>query len=144
MLVREVLAVKGGGAILIHPGATVADAIERLVQCDIGSLPVVDDSGRLVGIFTERDVLRGVDRDCTGFHERKLADVMTRAPITCSPEDDVHAVMGQMSRRKVGQIPVVSDSEVIGLVSVGDLIKLLYQKAEAENEHLTSYLYGPG
>jgi CBS domain-containing protein len=144
MQVREVLKTKGGGAIHIGPEATVAQAIERLVQCNIGSLPVVDREGRLVGIFTERDVLRGVNRDCDGFSRRQIHHVMTRNPVTCDLDDDVHDVMGKMSRHQVGQLPVTHDQEVVGVVSVGDVIKLMYHKVEAENQHLVNYLYGPG
>jgi CBS domain-containing protein len=144
MQVREVLKNKGGGAIQIGPEATVAEAIERLVHFNIGSLPIVERDGRLVGIFTERDVLRGVNRDCDGFSHRVMHEVMTRNPVSCDLDDDVHDVMGKMARHQVGQLPVTHDDELVGLVSVGDLVKLLYQKVEAENQHLVSYLYGPG
>ena len=144
MQVREVLKAKGGGAIHMGPEATVAEAIERLVQCDIGSLPIVDREGRLVGIFTERDVLRGFNRDCEGFHHRQIHQVMTRNPVTCDLDDDVHEIMGKMARHKVGQLPVTCDDDLVGVVSVGDVVKLLYHKVEAENQHLVNYLYGPG
>ena len=96
------------------------------------------------GIFTERDVLYGDHRDPEQFHRQSIREVMTPSPITCSPDDAVHAVMGKMSQNKVGQLPVVDDGVVVGLVSVGDLIQSLYDQVEASNQQLTAYLYGPG
>jgi CBS domain-containing protein len=144
MQVRDVLKAKQRGVITVGPEATVADALALLVPHNIGSLPVVDSSGRLVGIFTERDVLHGVHKDCERFNRQRVGSVMTRDPWTCAPDDDVHEVMGTISRHQVGQLPVVAGGAVVGVVSVGDLIKALYQKVDAENQHLLSYLYGPG
>jgi CBS domain-containing protein len=142
MLVRDVLKVKSGGAILIQTEATVAEAVAILVAHNIGSLPVLNERGALVGIFTERDVLRGVHTDCEHYVRRTVGEVMTPQPITCEPGDEVHEVMGKMSAFQVGQLPVVSAGEVVGLVSVGDLIRHLYAQAEEENRHLHGYIHG--
>ncbi len=145
MQVREVLKAKGRRLVHIGPEARVSDAIHRLVEHDIGSLPVLNEKGRLIGIFTERDVLRGVDSSCEDFARATIANVMTTNPITCDLDDNVHEVMRKMSERRVGQLPVVDENQnVVGVVSVGDVIKLLYEKIEAENRHLLEYLYGPG
>ena len=144
MLIRTVLDQKARRLITIGPGATVREALGAFVEHNIGSLPVVNDSGKLVGIFTERDVLYGDNRDPERFHRQCIREVMTPSPITCSPDDAVHGVMGKMSQNKVGQLPVVEHGVVIGMVSVGDLIKSLYDQAEASNRHLTAFLYGPG
>lgn len=144
MLVREVLKTKGRSVVVVAQEATVAEAIRRLVGNDIGSLPVVDESGHLVGIFTERDVLHGVDDSCEQFHRRRVGEVMTRDPVTCSPLDNVHDCMGKMSDHQVGQLPVLAEGEVVGVVSVGDVIKLLFETVQRENQHLLEYLYGPG
>lgn len=143
MQVRDVLKAKDRRVVTIGPDATVAEAINRLVEHNIGSLPIVEGD-RLVGIFTERDVLRGVDADCEAFGRRRVGDVMTRDPFTCDLDDDVQHVMGQMSQNQVGQLPVVGDGRVVGVVSVGDVIKLLYEQLAHENRHLLEYLYGPG
>jgi CBS domain-containing protein len=144
MLVRDVLKTKGREVVIVGPAATVAEAVGRLVEHNIGSLPVVDEAGHLVGIFTERDVLRGVDRGCDAFLKARVGDVMTPGPHTCDPEDNVHDVMGKMADHKVGQLPVEDQGRVTGLVSVGDVIKLLFEQVENENRHLLQYLYGPG
>jgi len=144
MLVRNVLEAKGRRLIAIGPEATVKEALTLFVEHNIGSLPVVDATGRLIGIFTERDVLYG---DCRGpetFHRQAMKEVMTPAPVTCGPDDAVFEVMGKMSHHHVGQLPVLEGGKLMGLVSVGDLVKSLYDQAEAENQHLAAYLYGPG
>jgi CBS domain-containing protein len=144
MHVRDVLKAKGREVVCVREDETVADAIARLVRHNIGSVPVVDDEGHLVGIFTERDVLRGVHEGCAEFLRDRIADVMTPHPYVCELGDNVHEVMGKMSDHAVGQLPVVDGDEVVGVVSVGDVVKLLYEKVEAENRHLLEYLYGPG
>jgi CBS domain-containing protein len=144
MLVRTVLDAKKKPVISIGPEATVREALALFVEHNIGSLPVIDASGKLIGIFTERDVLYGDHRESGQFHARLIKGVMTPSPFTCSSDDGVHEVMGKMSRQQVGQLPVVDHGELIGLVSVGDLIRAQYNHVEAENEHLNAYLYGPG
>ncbi len=144
MLVGNVLDAKERRLISITPEASVNEALALFVEHNIGSLPVLDASGKLVGIFTERDVLYGDHRDCEHFHRQLIKEVMTPNPLTCSSSDAVHQVMGKMSRNHVGQLPVVDEGKLVGLVSVGDLIKSLYNHAEAANEQLTAFLYGPG
>ena len=97
---------KDRAVITIGPQATVADAVAELVHANIGSLPVVD-GGRLVGIFTERDVLRGLQNQGKEFCHASIGTVMTRDPVTCQPGESVHEAMGKMSDRAIGQLPVV-------------------------------------
>jgi CBS domain-containing protein len=142
MLVQHVLKAKGYGAIYIHPEATVAEALDLLNPHNIGSLPVVDESGYLVGIFTERDVLHEAHEDYENFPRRRIREVMTRDPITCTPTDSVHEVVGRMTRHRVGQLPVQEDGELVGIVTIGDLTKAMYEQVESENVHLLDYVYG--
>jgi CBS domain-containing protein len=142
MQVRDVLRTKGGRVISIDPEATVAEAITRLVQNNIGSLPVVDAEGHLVGIFSERDALRGLHHHGEGFGRMHVARVMTGDPSTCDLCDDVNEVMGKMSERRIAKVPVLHDGKLVGIVSVGDVIKVLYDKVSSENEHLMTYIHG--
>ena len=142
MKVSDVLKGKGGRVVTIDAKATVAEAVARLVQNNIGSLPVVDEAGRLIGVLSERDVLRLMHNRGDGFSRDRIADVMTTDPVTCTPECDVDEVMGQMSERRIAKIPVVDGERLVGIVSVGDVIKVMYERVHAENSHLMSYLYG--
>ncbi len=142
MLVRDVLDSKGNRIISIDPEATVHEAIAKLVQNNIGSLPVVDNDGRLIGIFAERDVLRTFHNRGEGFGRMRISDVMTRNPATCDIVDDVNDVMGQMSELRIAKVPVVHAGTLVGIISVGDVIKVMYDKVATENHHLLSYIHG--
>ena len=142
MLVRDVLNDKGFGAIYIRRDATVKEALALLVPHNIGSLPVVDARGRLVGIFTERDVLHKAYEDYENLTRRRIEEVMTPDPITCTPLESIHEVRGKLSRHRVGQLPVLDGEELIGIVTVGDLVEATYEQVEAENRHLLDYVCG--
>ena len=142
MLVRDVLESKGRRVISIEAQATVSEAVAMLVQNNIGSLPVVDPAGKLVGVFSERDVLRLIHSRGEGFGRLRVSDVMTPGPITCSLEDQVDDVMGKMSERHIAKVPVLSSEQLVGVISVGDVIKVLYDKVHTENQHLRSYIHG--
>ncbi|CAN5877292.1 CBS domain-containing protein [soil metagenome] len=143
MQIRVVLKQKNREVITIGPGVSVSDAVAKLVQENIGSLPIVDADGRIVGIFTERDLLRGLHNQGKDFCHSKLEEVMIRDPITCRPEDSVHDAVGKMSEHQIGQLPVMDEGgKAIGLVSVGDLVRVLHEKAEEENRQLLNYVQG--
>jgi len=144
MHVRDVLRRKSGQVITLNQDLTVADAIARLVQHNIGSLPVVDENGRLVGILSERDIMRGWHKGGDTYRARTVAEVMTPDPFICSCDDDVQDVMRKMSEHHIAKLPVTSGDDLIGIVSVGDVVKVLYEQLQAENSHLMSYLYGQG
>jgi CBS domain-containing protein len=142
MLVRDVLESKGRRVISIEAQATVSEAVAMLVQNNIGSLPVLDPAGKLVGVFSERDVLRLIHSRGEGFGRLRISEVMTPGPITCSLEDQVDDVMGKMSERHIAKVPVLSSEQLVGVISVGDVIKVLYDKVHTENQHLRSYIHG--
>jgi CBS domain-containing protein len=142
MRVRDVLKSKRGGVISIESGAIVSEALARLVQNNIGALPVVDEDGRLVGMFSERDVLRGIHNRGEGFGRIKVSEVMTRNPITCDLDEEVDDVMGKMSERRIAKVPVLNEDRLVGIVSVGDVIKVMYEKLHSEHQHLMTYIHG--
>ena len=142
MQVRDVLRKKGGRIFTIGAQATVNEAVTRLVQNNIGSLPVVDDQGRMVGVFSERDVIRLYHNHGEAFGRLHVEDVMTRNPVTCVVDDDVNEVMGLMSERRIAKVPVLDGDRLVGVVSVGDVIKVMYEHVQSENSHLYNYLHG--
>ena len=142
MQVRDVIKTKGGRVITIDPEASVSEAIARLVQNNIGSLPVVDAEGHVVGIFSERDALRVIHRSSEGFGRLHVTQVMTEHAVTCDLDDDVNEVMGQMSERRIAKVPVLHGGKLVGIVSVGDVIKVLYDRVASENQHLMTYIHG--
>jgi len=140
--VRDVLSAKGARVITIDTEASVHEAIARLVQNNIGSLPVADPEGHLLGIFSERDVLRGLHNRGEGYGRMKVGDVMTHDPVTCTLDCDVDEVMGKMSERRIAKVPVLNGGKLVGIVSVGDVIKVMYERVHSENEHLRTYIHG--
>lgn len=142
MLVRDVLQSKGNRIIWIDQETTVHEAIAKLVQNNIGSLPVVDHDGRLVGIFAERDVLRIIHNRGEGFGRLRISEVMTPDPVTCDIVDDVNDVMGKMSERRIAKVPVLDRDRLVGIISTGDIIKCIYEQVQAENAHLLDYIGG--
>jgi CBS domain-containing protein len=143
MRIGHVLDARGRQVISVRPETPVKHAVGLFVMHGIGSVPVVDSGGKLIGIFTERDVLYGDFHDCEKFHQRLISDVMTREPITCCADDDVGDIMEAMARQGIGQMPVVRSEELIGVVSLGDIIKSLHEEAATEAKHLTDYIHGP-
>jgi len=143
MRVRDVLKTKGGRIITIGPEATAPEAVARMVENNIGSLPVVEPDGQLVGVVSERDLMRELHDRGDQFGGAAVREIMTLDPITCDVDDEVEAVMGQMSERRIAKVPVTDRGRLSGIVSVGDVVKLLYERTQAENHHLRDYLYGP-
>ncbi len=142
MLVRDVLDAKGRRVVAIEADALVNEAIAKLVQNNIGSLPVVDEDGLLVGVFSERDVLRLFHHRGDGFGGLRVSEVMTRDPAICDARDDVEEVMGLMSRRSIAKVPVTEDAQLVGVISVGDVIKIMCERLSDENQHLMTYIQG--
>ncbi|WP_169972993.1 CBS domain-containing protein [Tautonia rosea] len=143
MQIRSVLSGTSRSIITIGRDATVSEAVGVLVRENIGSLPVVDDTGAMVGIFTERDVLRGLHDQGKEFCHAPIQSVMTPQVVSCSVSESVHDAMGRMSEHRIGQLPVLEDDgSLIGLVSVGDLIRFLHESAEEERKNLLNYVYG--
>lgn len=142
MQVRDVIRTKGNTVVSIKPGATVREAIALMVEHNIGSLPVVEDSGALIGVFSERDVLRQVHKHGEGAGLVLMSDVMTRNPVTCEEEEDVDGVMGKMSGRRIAKVPVLCQGKLVGVISVGDMIKVMFERVQSENNHLMNYIHG--
>lgn len=142
MQVRDVLVRKGYRVIAIDRDATVHEAIAKLVQNNIGSLPVLSEDGRIEGILSERDVLRIIHQRGENFGRLRVADVMTTNPVTCGLNDNVEDVMCQMGERQIAKVPVLDGGRMVGIVSIGDVVKLLNDHVCAENQHLISYIQG--
>jgi CBS domain-containing protein len=110
----------------VRPDETVHVAIARMLEENVGSV-VVCDEHRLVGVFTERDVLRLAGQD-GGIGEGRVADVMTRTVVTVSPDDDVLDAAALMAERRIRHLPVVQDGNVCGVVGIRDVLGTLVER----------------
>jgi len=136
------LAHKGTGAAhSIAPTATVAAAVDLINQKKIGSLLVMDQ-GRLVGIFTERDVLRRVVGERRDPEKCKIAEVMTRELVVMRPTSTVEDAMQVISERRIRHLPVLEGGHVVGVISQGDLNHWLVRDREVEIRTLVEYVTG--
>jgi CBS domain-containing protein len=140
--VREILARKGSHVFTIGPGATVLEAALLMNEHKIGSLVVIDD-GRVVGIFTERDILQRVVGEQRDPARTRVGEVMTTEIVCCTPETTIAEARGAMKNRRVRHLPLVDeDHRLLGLISIGDL------NAHATSDHeqtiylLQEYIYG--
>jgi CBS domain-containing protein len=140
--VRDVLSAKGDNAIeSIRPDATVLDAIHQMNDHKIGALLVMSDD-QVVGIFTERDVLRRVMAVEKSPADTTVGSVMTEDVICVGPDSDLDEVSTIMKQRKVRHVPVCEDGKVHGMISIGDVNAVHASTQEAHIHFLSEYIYG--
>lgn len=122
MKVQRILATKVKGVITITPEKTVKDAAALLVQHHIGALIVLGDNQQLVGILSERDIIREAAHNDQVLNQA-VAQVMTPEVITGTPEDDIYSVAHVMTERRFRHLPIVEEGQLIGMISIGDIMK---------------------
>lgn len=132
MLITDILDTKGRHVHTVLPWATVAQAVTRLREAGVGALLVQDADGRIRGILSERDVVHGLGEHGTALLELPVADVMTRNVRTCAPGETVAMAMAKMTRYRFRHLPVVDGDRLVGLVSIGDLVKHRVREMELE------------
>ena len=140
MKVSRILGRKGHEVVTIDPDSSVADAVHLLVERDIGSVVVTKET--ILGILTERDILRLADRDASRLDAISVKEAMTSDLLVAGPDDTVEHLMEVMTRNRVRHLPVVVEGRLQGLVSIGDVVNALRRDAEEENRHLRSYVQG--
>ena len=141
MLIEHILATKGPDVVSTPSTATVADAVAKLKTFRIGAVIVSDDDGRTaVGILSERDVVRAIADDGAAALERPVAEVMTSDLHTCSPSATLDELMEAMTARRIRHIPVVADGRLVGVVSIGDVVKHRVGELSVEAQTLHEYV----
>jgi CBS domain-containing protein len=140
MFVSDILAQKGGLVFSVTPGTSVAQISQQLSTRRIGSVLVLDDDSSVAGIVSERDLVRAFASHGAKAMELEARHVMTRDVVTCDPDDSIDQVMGTMTRGRFRHLPVVRHGELLGLVSIGDVVKARLEEAEHETEALKAYI----
>jgi CBS domain-containing protein len=136
---REILDDKGRGVLTIDAEASVIDAVARMVEANVGSL-LVTDGGEIAGIVTERDYLRRVALDGRDDRSTPVREIMSAPLIVVTPDTSVDECMALMTDRRVRHLPVVEDGDVVGMVSIGDLVKFRSRQQTFEIQYLTQYI----
>ena len=137
----SILEEKSGDVLQIEGDATVFDAITKMVQANVGSLLVADE-GEIVGIVTERDYLRRVTLEGRTEKETAVRDIMSSPLYVVTPDTPVDECMALMTDRRIRHVPVVDGGEVVGVVSIGDLVKFISKQQAFEIKYLTDYITG--
>ena len=139
MLLKDILATKGTTILSIAPSASMADAVDKMVAHRCGCL-VVTEGETMVGIISERDVLRAISGVAEPLDKISVEQRMTKEVITGTPEQNINDTMGLMTQNHVRHLPVLDEGRLAGLISVGDVVKALHQKLAMENHLLMSYI----
>ncbi len=140
MNVKTILATKGSDVVTIEPTADLSAAAKLLSARRIGALVIRGAGGRLSGILSERDIVRALAEHGASALALPVAQAMTRNVMTCSESDTVAGIMEQMTAGKFRHIPVVNDGRLVGLVSIGDVVKQRVDEIERESEALRDYI----
>ena len=140
MIVKNILAGKPGDVVTIEPTADLAAAVRLLTERHIGAVVVLGADHRVIGILSERDVVRALaERGATALSE-PIGQVMTRDVKTCSEDDSVEGLMGRMTAGRFRHMPVVQQGKLIGIVSIGDVVKSRVEEIDHEAKALRDYI----
>ncbi|MDE1902228.1 MAG: CBS domain-containing protein [Alphaproteobacteria bacterium] len=142
MNVNDILKAKGRDVATVAPDATVTDAARLLHRRGIGALVVSADGNRLDGILSERDIVHALSAQGAAVLDRRVAELMTRRVVTCTPNDTIAELMGEMTRRRIRHLPVVDRGRLAGLVSIGDVVKSRLEEMESETTSLRQFIAG--
>jgi CBS domain-containing protein len=132
MKVAEILKQKGQEVISVRPTEMIATLSHRLRLARIGAMVVLGEGGALTGIISERDIIHGLAEHGARCLELTVADLMTKRVITCAPDDSVTRIAGLMTENRIRHLPVVESGKLVGIVSVGDVVKNRLQEMSLE------------
>lgn len=139
--IENILGNTGREVFSVSASATVYAALEIMAEHNIGALPVVDD-GHLHGIFSERDYARKIILKGKSSHDTPVSELMTADVFTITPDTDVEACMAMMTEHHIRHLPVLQGDQLIGLVSIGDVVKSVIAKQEDQIQELHDYVSG--
>jgi CBS domain-containing protein len=140
MTVKTILSGKGTNVVTIEPNADLAAAVMLLAEKRIGALVVIGAEGRLIGILSERDIVRALAKHDAAALELPLTEAMTRKVVTCVGSETLSVVMERMTEGKFRHVPVVEGDRLVGIVSIGDVVKRRLEEMEREQSALREYI----
>jgi CBS domain-containing protein len=130
----------GTGVVTIKPAAAVEELVTLLNHHRIGAVPVSSDGARIEGIVSERDILRGLGQHGAGVLGRPVSEIMTQDVVTCTAGDGIELLMSLMTRLRIRHIPITDAGRLVGLVSIGDIVRHRLEQLELENQHIRDYI----
>ena len=135
MKIESILATKSSNVITVGPDQSLGEVVDLLAEHNIGVLIVVDEPGRPIGIISERDIIREAARTKAAL-DQTVSRVMTEDLITASPEDDLETVLQTMTARRFRHLPIMDQDRLIGVISIGDVVKAQLDKYQGEVDTL--------
>ena len=142
MLVRHIVSVSGADVATARPDATIADAAKLLKERNVGALVIMTQEGQLAGILSERDLVRGLPDHGADLLALKVKDRMTSEVTTCTPDDPIDGIMKLMTDGRFRHLPVVEEGKLVGIISIGDVVKSRLAELESETTTLREYIAG--
>jgi len=140
MKLRDILEVKGHHVYTVRPDQTVQEAVRILMQHRVGALLVEDDDRRAVGIISERDVLRECVSRAADLWRIPVREAMTSDLIIGVPDDEIGYTMGIMTQNRIRHLPIMDGERIVGMISIGDVVKATLDETEYENRYLKEYI----
>ena len=140
MFVSDILTQKGGLVFTVTPGTTVAQIAQQLSTRRVGSVLVMSGNDEVAGIVSERDLVRAMSLHGGAALELEARHIMTRDVVTCDPDDSIDQIMEVMTRGRFRHVPVVRHGELLGVISIGDVVKARLEEARHETEALKAYI----
>ena len=140
MHVKNILSVKGNNVVSIEPTATLETAVRTLAENKIGALLVLGPDRRIIGILSERDIVRVFAQHGASVLAQPLSQVMTRKVVTCSPSDTIGVIMERMTAGKFRHVPVIEQDQIVGIVSIGDVVKHRLHEMERDSAAMRDYI----
>lgn len=143
MTIASILAKKGGDVFTVRPDQTIRQALSILAERNVGALVVVDGAGSPVGILSERDIVRRLVRDETAF-TTKVSEVMSKPVISGVPHDDLASASATMTQKRIRHLPILDGGRLVGVISIGDIVKAQRDAYQGEVETLETQLIDEG
>lgn len=140
MKVGDILRIKGSRVVTVAPHITIDALAHRLMLERIGAVPVIDGTGRVTGIVSERDFVTGLAQHGAALGEKRVDELMTTNVVACHPDASVKEVMQLMTARRVRHLPVIDEGKLVGIVSIGDIVKNRLDDMEMETNVLRDAL----
>lgn len=140
MKVKDILAKKGSQVVTVREESTVFEAMSVFSANRVGSLLVVDKNDAILGIIAARDVLMAVLNDLQGITKLPVSKIMTKELIVATEDDNIDYIQAIMTENRIRHIPVLDGRELKGIVSIGDVVKLLLKAKDVENRYLKDYI----
>jgi CBS domain-containing protein len=123
MQVSEILEKKGDRVVSMHQTATISAVVDKLSEERVGALVVKVNGGDLAGIISERDIVRGIAEHGPAAMDLPVSELMSQSLVTCSPDNSTEDIMSQMLERQIRHLPVIRDNALVGIISIGDVVK---------------------